>query len=257
MQGYHNSNLVGAGVGWREAGRSQPIQSDHHFIDLDLYRTCRGRPQSETRHILWQYRLLYGLPFFSRNRIDNFTGCYINSNYTTERLTTDYVWVWLTGLVMVILYSYLAVMLYYHWGNNIYQAEHKAVARKLILYIPHIPGSSLVLTCCTAIPSYTSFVSSPTAWRDGCPLPITMSQTKASRLQMPFTPSLVSSICLSSVSRAPEWFSEVLDLPELLDLHLWLKMVQNLQLKVIQYLSKSCNHRHRPYHGLGVLPTNC
>jgi len=251
MQGYHNSNLLGAGVGWPEA-RSQPIQMDHPSIDLDLYRTCCGRPQSGTRHILWQYRLLYGLPFFSRNRIDNFTGCYINSNYTKERLATDYVWVWLTGLVMVILYSYLAAMLYYYWGNNIYQAQHKAVARKLILYIPDIPGSSLVLTCCTAIPSYTSSVSSPTAWRDGCPLPIIMSLTEASWLQMPFTPSLVSSIFLSSVSHSPELFSELDLLPH------------HLRLKLVQCLFKGYN-RHRPYHrkvftshpGLKVLPTNC
>ena len=78
-----------------------------------------------------------GLPFFSRNLIDNFIGCYINSKYTVERLVTDYVWLWLTGLVMVVLYSIMAVMIYHLGRGNINKAEHTTVARKLILYIPH------------------------------------------------------------------------------------------------------------------------
>jgi len=54
---------------------------------------------------------------------------------------TDYVWVWLTGLVMVVLYSIMAVMMYRLGRGDVNEEEHIAVARKLILYIPHIWSS--------------------------------------------------------------------------------------------------------------------
>lgn len=58
-------------------------------------------------------------------------GCYIKSNYTAERLVTDYVWVWLTGVVMVVLYSYMAVQVYrLNLGIN---NRARKIARKLML----------------------------------------------------------------------------------------------------------------------------
>jgi len=81
-----------------------------------------------------------------------FSGCYINSKYTVERLVTDYIWVWLSGIVMAILYSIMAVMVYRLGRGNINQAEHVAVARKLILYIPHLSSSSCVLTLLYSYP---------------------------------------------------------------------------------------------------------
>ena len=140
MQGDHNLHLLCAGVG---LGSWTIHIVDHHLWHLVLYNTCCGHSQyrPQTWHVLCGYWLLYGLPFFSRSPIDNFTGCYINSKYTVERLMTDYVWVWLTGLVMVVLYSIMAVMMYRLGRGDVNEEDHVAVARKLILYIPHIWSS--------------------------------------------------------------------------------------------------------------------
>lgn len=64
---------------------------------------------------------------------------------------TDYLWVWLAGLVMAVLYSAMAVMVY-RLGRGANQAEHIAVARKLILYIPWLSSSSCVLTLLYSYP---------------------------------------------------------------------------------------------------------
>ena len=65
---------------------------------------------------------------------------------------TDYVWVWLTGLVMVVLYSIMAVMMYRLGRGDVNEEEHIAVARKLILYVPHISSSFHVLTLLYSYP---------------------------------------------------------------------------------------------------------
>lgn len=68
-----------------------------------------------------------------------------------ERLLTDYIWVWLAGLVMTILYSIMAVVVY-RLGRGANQAEHIAVARKLMLYIPWLLSLSCVLTLLYSYP---------------------------------------------------------------------------------------------------------
>lgn len=48
---------------------------------------------------------------------------------------TDYVWAWLTGLVMIILYPIMAVVVCCWARGSINQTVHAAVGKKLLLYI--------------------------------------------------------------------------------------------------------------------------
>ena len=139
-----------------------------------------GFPNAVYRHDTYYGNTGFCMVFFysQKNRVDNFTcftGCYINSKYSTERIVADYLWVWVTGIVMVILYSYMAFTMY-HAGLG--PAIGAIMAKKLLPYVPQISSLFQVLTCCTAFPSYTSSVSSQTASHAGCPSAITMSLTK-------------------------------------------------------------------------------
>jgi len=60
--------------------------------------------------------------------------CWIDADYIAERLLTDYVWVWLTGLAMVILYPIIAFSISGLARGGINQTSHAAVAKKLLLY---------------------------------------------------------------------------------------------------------------------------
>lgn len=85
--------------------------------------------------------------FLRRNPVNNFTnfvGCFITSNYTTERLMTDYVWAWLTGLAMVILYPIMAVVVCCWARGSVNQTTHITVGKKLLLYTPYSLGCKIM-----------------------------------------------------------------------------------------------------------------
>lgn len=78
-----------------------------------------------------------------------------------ERLLTDYVWVWLTGLAMVILYPVIALTI---WGlarGSINQTTYAVVARKLLLCVPYISSISHTLTLLHSYPIIYNFCILP------------------------------------------------------------------------------------------------
>jgi len=109
------------------------------FLILVLYRKPGEHTSKIVLAAIWICTgLVVGIPLII-HKPDILYGdtdywCWIDADYTAERVLTDYIWVWLTGLAMAVLYPIIALTIcgLARKVNN--QATYVTVAKKLLLY---------------------------------------------------------------------------------------------------------------------------
>ena len=85
------------------------------FCSIRHWHSKRG---TSTWGILWYYGILYVVTAFyhSNRRLTILLGCWILPQFQAERIVTEYLWVWLAGLFMIIIYGIMLAIIH-RWFN--------------------------------------------------------------------------------------------------------------------------------------------
>ena len=91
----------------------------YRYLGLYNIRHWHCKRSTSTWGILWYYGILYVffLAFYHSNRrLTILLGCWILPQFQAERIVTEYLWVWLAGLFMIIIYGIMLAIIH-RWFN--------------------------------------------------------------------------------------------------------------------------------------------
>ena len=104
--GYCSSHIFHSGFAMERTSEF-PQVCYYRYLDLCSTRHWYSKLGTSTWSILWCYGILY--VFYGFLTLKSvyliLLGCWILPQYQAERIVTEYVWVWLAGLFMIILYG--------------------------------------------------------------------------------------------------------------------------------------------------------
>lgn len=92
----------------------------YRYLGLCSIRHWHCKHSTSTWSILWCYGILYVfMSFYHSNRCLILLGCWILPQFQAEQIVTEYLWVWLAGFFMIILYGIMFAIIH-RWFNIVH-----------------------------------------------------------------------------------------------------------------------------------------